>query len=46
MLGNEGNANQELVSEPALQRAPRYPAHQLNVLTKQGRRAVQRSIAG
>ena len=43
MFGNEGNANQELVSEQALQRATRCQAGQLNVLPQQCKRDVQKS---
>lgn len=43
MLGNEGNANQELVSEQALQRAPRCQPGQLNVLPQQCERDVQKA---
>lgn len=46
MLGNEGNANQELVSQRALQRAPRYPTGQLNVLPQQCKRDVQKPKPG
>lgn len=46
MLGNEGNANQELVSEQALQRAPRCQPGQINVLPQQCKRYVEKPKPG
>lgn len=46
MLGNEGNANQELVSEQALQRALRGHPGKLNVLPQQSKRDVQKPKPG
>lgn len=45
MHGNEGNANQEVVSGRALQRESRCQAGQLKVLTQQ-RKRVQKTKSG
>lgn len=46
MHGNEGNANQEVVSGRALQRESRCQAGQLKVLTQQRKRGVQKTKSG